>query len=88
MFGTYYAATDGVLAAMSSAILGEELRASGLALIVALTSLARLAASLVFGLLWTVAGLQTAVLAFSAGLIVAAIIAATVLVNARTARHA
>jgi MFS family permease len=88
MFGTFYAATDGVLAAMSSAILGEPLRASGLALIVALTSLARLAASLMFGLLWTVAGLQAAVLAFCAGLVVAAAAAAFVLVRARGPAHA
>jgi MFS family permease len=88
MFGTFYAATDGVLAAMSSALLGESLRASGLALIVALTSLARLGASLVFGLLWTLAGLQTAVIAFCAGLVLAAALATLVLLRARGAAHA
>ena len=39
--------------AAASAVLPEERRASGLALVVTATSLAKLAAALLFGLLWT-----------------------------------
>ncbi len=49
------------------------------------TSLARLLASVLFGLLWTWAGVQAAVLAFAAGLLVAAAAAAVLLVPRREA---
>jgi MFS family permease len=75
MFGTFYAATDGVLAAMASAILPEHLRASGLSLLVAVTSLGRLVASIVFGLMWTLMGMQDAVAAFALGLLAIAVVA-------------
>jgi MFS family permease len=71
LLGTYYAATDGVLAAMGSARIPEELRGSGLALLGTFTSLARLFASIIFGALWTLAGVQVAIAAFAAGLVVA-----------------
>jgi MFS family permease len=71
-FGAFYAATDGVLAALGSALVPEHLRASGLALLVAFTSLGRLVASVIFGLSWTLAGMQTAVVLFAAGLVLAA----------------
>ena len=60
LLGAYYACTDGVLMATASALVPEELRASGLAVIVTATSLAKLVAAILFGLLWTVAGLATA----------------------------
>jgi MFS family permease len=66
--GAYYAATDGVLQAIASAILPDGLRASGLALLVTATSLAKLCSSLAFGLAWTVGGLETAAVAFAAAL--------------------
>ena len=71
LFGAYYAATDGVLMALASAVLPPDLRASGLALVVTATSLARLVASVAFGVLWTAFGIQTAVSAFAVGLVVA-----------------
>ncbi len=85
LFGAFYAATDGVLMALASAVLPAELRGSGLALLVTATSLARLLASVLFGLLWTWAGVQAAVLAFAAGLLVAAAAAAVLLVPRREA---
>jgi MFS family permease len=69
-FGTYYAATDGVLMALASSLLPRELRASGLALLTTGTNLASFAASALFGALWTVFGFHTAVLAFGCSLIV------------------
>lgn len=65
LIGTYYAATDGVLMALASGILPAGMRATGLALIVTSTSLARLLASILFGTVWTVAGIETAVTAFA-----------------------
>jgi MFS family permease len=51
--GAFYASTDGVLMAQASTHLPPEVRASGLALLTTVTSLARFAASLGFGALWT-----------------------------------
>jgi MFS family permease len=71
LLGTYYAATDGVLMAMGSAHLPESLRGSGLALLGTATSITRLFASILFGALWTWAGLEVAVTVFAAALVVA-----------------
>ena len=56
LLGGYYAATDGVLMALGSTVVPEELRGSGLALLRTATSIARLVASLAFGALWTSGG--------------------------------
>jgi MFS family permease len=79
LFGTYYAATDGVLMALASAVLPGQLRASGLALLVTTTSLGRLFASVVFGGVWTAFSLDAAVVTFGAGLLVAIAITAVAL---------
>jgi MFS family permease len=71
LLGTYYAATDGVLAAIASALLPEQVRGTGLAALVTATSTGRLAASVLFGALWTAFGYQAAILAFTAALLVA-----------------
>lgn len=64
LLGSYYAATDGVLMAAASAVLPPDRRTSGLALIATGTSLARLVASIVFGVIWTWVGPTPAVAAF------------------------
>jgi len=64
LFGAYYAATDGVLIAQASAILPAWLRGSGLALLTTATGLARLLASMLFGLLWTWVGVNAAIVIF------------------------
>jgi MFS family permease len=69
LFGAYYAATDGVLMALASSVIPPEVRGSGLALLVTATSLARLVASIAFGAIWTVAGMQTAVVVFAVALL-------------------
>lgn len=71
LLGTYYAATDGVLMAMGSRYAPEELRGSGLALLGTATSVARLLASVLFGVLWTVLGLEATIMIFGAALVVA-----------------
>ncbi len=56
LLGIYYAATDGVLAALASAILPEQSRTTGLAIMTTGIGLARLLASLGYGALWTYIG--------------------------------
>ena len=77
--GTYYAATDGVLAAMGSALLPEELRGSGLALLGTSTNIAKLVASIAFGATWSLLGLGAAFTIFGCALAVALAFAAPVL---------
>jgi MFS family permease len=79
--GAYYAATDGVLMALASAMLPASVRGSGLALIVTATSFGRLLASMLFGALWTALSVETAVLAFAAGLLVAICTAVIVMIR-------
>jgi MFS family permease len=78
-FGAYYAATDGILAALSSSLLPEDVRASGLSLVMTATSLARLLASVLFGAIWVLVGVRAAVAVFAVGIVLAAIFAAYVL---------
>jgi MFS family permease len=78
-FGAYYAATDGVLMALSSALLPAETRATGLSVVVTATNIGRLFASIAFGAAWTLLGLQTAVIMFAIGLALAAAAAAFIL---------
>jgi MFS family permease len=75
LLGTYYAATDGVLMAMGSVHLPEALRGSGLALLGTATTITRLFASILFGALWTMLGIETAIAIFAAGLVVAMLVA-------------
>lgn len=79
LFGTYYAATDGVLAALGSAIVPEHLRGSGLAFLSTATGMSRLLGSIIFGALWTFQGLQLAVLVFASVLVLAAVAAVALL---------
>jgi MFS family permease len=83
LLGAYYAATDGVLMAFASAVVPEEVRGSGLALLGTATSIARLVASIAFGALWTLWGSDVAFLAFGAGLSSAAVVAAVTLARTR-----
>jgi MFS family permease len=71
VLGAYYAGTDGVLMALVSSTVPAEVRASGLAVLVTATSLARLLASVAFGAIWTAYGAETAVTAFVAALAIA-----------------
>jgi MFS family permease len=62
--GVYYAATDGVLAALAAELTAPELRASGIALVQTAVAAGRLGAAVLFGMAWTVWGQQSAILLF------------------------
>jgi MFS family permease len=76
LLGTYYAATDGVMVALASSIIPAEVRGSGLALLRTVTSGARLLASIIFGALWTMWGIDAAIVSFGIGLVAAGCLAA------------
>jgi MFS family permease len=73
LLGAYYAATEGVLTAMAAAVLPTSHSGSGLAVLATATNIARLIASIAFGWLWTMAGLEPAT-----GIALAALAAAIV----------
>ena len=79
LLGLYYAATDGVLMALASATLPPPLRGSGLALLVTSTSLGRLLASVLFGMIWTWYDVETAIAAFAIALCIAMVLAGAAL---------
>lgn len=79
LFGTYYAATDGVLPALASTTVAPETRATGLAVLATGMGAARLVASLAVGAVWTWAGLEAAFVLFAGMLAVALVLAALVL---------
>lgn len=83
LMGTYYAATDGVLAAFGSALVPQAVRGSGLALLNTTTGVARLLSSIAFGALWTLTDARTAIVVFGAALLLAIGLAALVLVRTR-----
>jgi MFS family permease len=59
--GAYYAATDGVMAALVSGTTPSEVRASGLAALTTASSLTRLVSSVVVGVIWSWRGPGTVV---------------------------
>ncbi len=79
LLGGYYALTDGVLMALASAMLREDVRGTGMALLTTMTSLGRLAASVGFGAVWAGYGPTPALMWFGMALVVATIAAAIVL---------
>jgi MFS family permease len=73
--GAFYAATDGVVMAAASELLGPSTRASGLALVATGTSLGRAIAAAAFGLLWARYGPDVALWCFIIAVPVAMVIA-------------
>jgi MFS family permease len=71
LLGFYYAATEGILMALGSALLPESLRTSGLALLMTALAMARIVGSMVFGWGWSRFGLPETVIAYMLGLAVA-----------------
>ncbi len=84
-FGTFYAATDGVVMALAGALLPEELRASGMGLLTAVVAASRLFGAILFGALWTFGGVDVAVLAFAVILAAAIVMALAVVVRREVA---
>lgn len=70
LHGTFYAATDGVLAAAVAGVVPDAMRARGLALVGTGQALARFACSIGFGAAWTAWGDGTALAVAAAGLAV------------------
>jgi MFS family permease len=83
LMGAYYAATDGVLAALGSAIVPDAVRGSGLAWLNTTTGVSKLLSSLAFGALWTLAGTRVAIAVFGAALLVAMGLATLVFARTR-----
>jgi len=79
MLGTYYACTDGTLAALSGRIVDPAIRTSGIATAQTCQALAGFASSLLVGLLWTHLGLTAAIRWYCPVLLVGIPIAAWVL---------
>jgi MFS family permease len=80
LLGAFYAATDGVLAALAAGVAPEGGTASGLAAAQTVVALARFAASTAFGVLWFAWGAEVALVVF-AGLLTVAIPAALVVLR-------
>jgi len=83
LLGAYYAATDGVLAALAGSVLQKEHLTTGLAILGTTTALSRLFASSLFGALWSWRGPTEALVLFGLGLLFAAVLAAVLLRVAR-----
>ena len=85
LLGMYYAATDGVLMAIGSAMSPPSLRGTSLAMLGTATSIARLFASILFGALWVTVGMETAILIFGLALVAALFVGGVALVRPREA---
>jgi len=84
LLGTYYAATDGVLAAMASSRVPAVSRSSGIAAAQTVVALSRFGSSVGFGLLWNATGRGAATLIMAVGLALALPFAARLLRPAPT----
>jgi predicted MFS family arabinose efflux permease len=73
--GGYYAATDGVVAALTSAVVDPRLRATGLALVGSANDVGKIASGLAFGWLWSQVGIEASVGIFAALLLAMLIVA-------------
>ena len=71
LLGTYYAATDGVLAAIASQLTSADARGTGIAAVQTVVVIARFASSLLFGAIWVAVGRGPALLIASGALAVA-----------------
>ncbi len=85
LMGMYYAATDGVLMAIGSAMSPPSMRGTGLAFLGTATSVARLFASILFGALWVTVGIENAILIFGLGLVAALFVGGIALVRPKEA---
>jgi MFS family permease len=71
LFGAYYAATDGVIAALAGQFSPRDNTASGIAAVQTVVAVARLISSTVFGVLWFAIGRVNAMIIVAALLVVA-----------------
>lgn len=87
LLGVYYAATDGVLAALAGSVLPPIHMSTGQALVSTTWALARLTAAALFGACWTWWGAEGALQLFLIGTVVAITVATFVLGNTRRWRN-
>lgn len=87
LLGAFYAATDGVLAALAAENTPEESRASGIAAAQTVVAIARLIASTGFGVLWFAVGRTPAMIIAAVALVVVIPLVALVLRRLSTARR-
>lgn len=71
LLGTYYAATDGVLAAIAGGLSSPETRGTGIAAAQTVVAVARFASSLLFGTFWMAVGRSPALVIAAAALLLA-----------------
>jgi MFS family permease len=83
LLGLFYAATDGVLAAVAGEAVPARVRASGIALAQTAVAVARLVAAVGFGVLWLVVGPTTALLGVALVLVAVVPLALRVLAERR-----
>jgi MFS family permease len=83
LYGTFYAATDGVLMALAGPVLPEGLRTTGIAVIQTAQAVAYFGSSVLFGLAWQVWGADPAVLV-AAGAVLPALVITAALLRTRT----
>jgi MFS family permease len=81
LLGVFYAATDGVLAAVSGRLVPQQVRTTGIAAAQTTVAIARLFASTGFGLLWYAVGPRSAMLDVCVALLAAIPVGLTVLRN-------
>ncbi len=79
LLGTFYAATDGVLAALATREVPESVRASGISAAQTVVAITRFASSVVFGLMWQFGNRELALLVMTAGMVAAVPISAVLL---------
>jgi MFS family permease len=79
LLGAYYAATDGVLSALTARVVPEDLRATAIGLLTTGTTAGRALAALAFGALWTLVDTRLALTVFAAALLAALLVGAWVL---------
>ena len=83
LLGGYYAATDGVLAAVTASVLPSKHTGSGLALVATAANVSRLLSSVAFGWLWSVAGIRPATMWYAVALAAVIPVAGFLLVRAQ-----
>lgn len=88
LLGTFYAATDGVLAALTASLVPTSVRSVAIATTQTVTAVGRFASSLVFGVLWSWVGRGPAVLGFAVALAAAVPVAWWLLRGLRPAPQA
>jgi MFS family permease len=86
IFGAFYAATEGVLMAHAGTMLPSELTASGLSILTTTVAVSKLLASVAFGAVWTLWGLQSAIVGFCIAVAIAVVVSA-ILVRKTGATH-